>query len=75
MSSKKDMLYESVGNYTKFKVVEMLIDKHKDSKLDNLNAIEQIADDVCNVLTVCGMKYYSELNDRFSVKGDSDETK
>ena len=74
MSSKKDMLYESVGNYTKYKVVEMLIDKHKDSKLDSLNAIEQIADDVCNVLTACGMKYYSELNDRFSVKGDDGET-
>ena len=75
MSSKKDMLYESVGNYTKYKVVEMLIEKHKDSKLDNLNVIEQIADDICNVLTVCGMKYYSELNDRFSVKGDDNETK
>ena len=65
MSSKKDMLYESVGNYTKFKVVEMLIDKHKDSKLDNLNAIEQIADDVCNVLTVCGLKFYNELKGEF----------
>ena len=73
MSSKKDMLYESVGNYTKYKVVEMLIEKHKDSKLDNLNAIEQVAEDVCNVLTVCGMKFYGELNDRFSVKGDDSE--
>ena len=70
MSSKKEMLYESVGNYTKYKVVEMLVDKHKDSKLDNLNAIEQIADDVCNVLTVCGMKYYSELKNNF--EGDKD---
>ena len=25
-----DNLYESVGNYTKFKLVEMLIDKYKD---------------------------------------------
>ena len=73
MSSKKDMLYKSVENYTKFKVVEMLIDKHKNSKLDNLNIIEQVADDVCTVLTVCGMKYYSELNDRFSVKGDKND--
>ena len=60
-----DKLYKSVENYTKYKVIEMLIDKHKDSKLDNLNAIEQIADDVCNVLTVCGMKYYSELEEDF----------
>ena len=72
MSSKKDMLYKSVENYTKFKVVEMLIDKHKDSFKD-LNHIEQVADDVCTVLTVCGMKYYSELNDRFSVKGDKND--
>ena len=60
-----DRLYESVGNYTKFKLVEMLIDKHKDSKLDSLNAMEQIADDVCNVLTVCGLKYYQELKGEF----------
>ena len=68
-------MLEEIHNYTKFKLVEMLIEKHKDSKLDNLNAIEQIADDVCTVLTMCGMKYYSELNDRFSVKGNDDETK
>ena len=58
-------LYESVGNYTKYKLVEMLIEKHKDSKLDNLNAIEQVADDVCNVLSVCGLKYYNELKGNF----------
>ena len=43
----------------------MLINKHKDSKLDNLNAIEQVADDVCNVLSVCGLKYYQELKGKF----------
>ena len=60
-----DKLYESVGNYTKYKLVEMLIEKHKDSKLDNLNAIEQVADDVCNVLSVCGLKFYQELKGQF----------
>ena len=60
-----DKLYESVGNYTKYKLVEMLINKHKDSKLDNLNAIEQVADDVCNVLSICGLKYYNELKGQF----------
>ena len=75
MEDRDEQLYESVGNYTKYKVVEMLIEKHKDSKLDNLNQIEQIADDVCDVLTVCGLKYYSELNDRFSVKRGTDEEK
>ena len=67
-----DKLYESVGNYTKYKLVEMLIEKHKDSKLDNLNAIEQVADDVCNVLSVCGLKYYNELKGEFiSLSSDS----
>ena len=60
-----DKLYESVGNYTKYKLVEMLIEKHKDSKLDNLNVIEQVADDVCNVLSICGLKYYQELKGKF----------
>ena len=60
-----DKLYESVGNYTKYKLVEMLIDKYKDKKMDNLNQIEQLADDICKVLSICGLKYYSELNKEF----------
>ena len=28
---KKDNVYESVHNYTKFKLVDMLIKKHKDN--------------------------------------------
>ena len=66
MSDKKeDMLYENVGNYTKYKLVEMLIEKHKDKNMNNLNQIEQIADDVLNVLSVCGLKYYQELKGKF----------
>ena len=65
MSSKKDMLYDSVGNYTKYKLVEMLIEKYKDKKMDNLNQIEKLADDVMNVLSVCGLKYYQELKGEF----------
>ena len=61
-----DRLYESVGNYTKYKLVEMLIDKHLDKKLKSMNAIEQLADDVMNVLTVCGMKYYQEMKGKFN---------
>ena len=63
--SDNDRLYESVGNYTKYKLVEMLIEKHKDKKMDNLNQIEQLADDVMNVLSVCGMKYYQQLKGKF----------
>ena len=58
-------LYESVGNYTKYKLVSMLIDKYKDKKMDNMNQIEQLADDVMNVLSVCGLKYYQELKGKF----------
>ena len=60
-----DRLYESVGNYTKYKLVEMLIEKYKDKKMDNLNQIEQLADDVMNTLSVCGLKYYQELKGEF----------
>ena len=59
-------LYESVNNYTKYKLVEMLIEKHKDKKMNNLNQMEQLADDVMNVLTVCGLKYYQELKGKFN---------
>ena len=63
-------LYESVGNYTKYKLVEMLIEKYKDKKMDNLNQIEQLADDVMDTLSICGLKYYQELKGEFK-----DETK
>ena len=63
-----DKLYESVGNYTKYKLVEMLIDKHLDKKLKSMNAIEQLADDVINTLSVCGFKYYQELKQEFDEK-------
>tara|TARA_Y100000593_G_scaffold73231_1_gene134527 strand:- start:38 stop:241 length:204 start_codon:yes stop_codon:yes gene_type:complete len=63
-----DELYEKVNQYTKYKLVEMLIEKHKDKKLDNLNAIDQLADDVLGILSLCGMKYYQELNDDFNGK-------
>ena len=63
-----DRLYESVGNYTKYKLVSMLIDKYKDKKMDNLNQIEQLADDVINTLSVCGLKYYQELKQEFDEK-------
>ncbi len=66
----KDKIYESIANYTKFKVVEMLIEKHLNSKLDNINKVEEIADDILNVLSICGMKYYGELKQNF---GDEDE--
>ena len=65
---RNDKLYESVGNYTKYKLVEMLIEKHLDKKLKTMNAIEQLADDVINTLSVCGLKYYQELKQEFDEK-------
>ena len=62
---KKDNVYESVHNYTKFKLVEMLINKHKSKKLDNLNQIEDLAEDILDILTISGLKFYSELRGKF----------
>ena len=57
MSSK---FFEKVNNYTKYKLTEMLIEKHKGKKLDNLNAIEDLSEDVLDVLTLCGLKFYGD---------------
>tara|TARA_B100000683_G_C12248128_1_gene456248 strand:+ start:37 stop:237 length:201 start_codon:yes stop_codon:yes gene_type:complete len=65
MSDKK--LYKNVHNYTKFKLVEMLINRLNDgrTKVDDMNSIEELADDVLKVLAVAGMKYYQELKGDF----------
>ena len=65
MSDKK--LYNDVHNYTKFKLVEMLINRLNDgrTKVDDMNSIEELADDVLKVLAVAGMKYYKELKGDF----------
>ena len=61
--NKQDKFYEEVHNYTKYKLVEMLIDRFNDgkTKLDDLNSIEDLADDVLEILAICGLKYYSKL--------------
>ena len=63
----EDNLYESVHNYTKFKLVEMLLNRLNDgrTKLDDLNSIEDLADDVLKTLAICGLKYHNELKDNF----------
>ncbi len=63
-----EQLFNSVQNYTKFKLVEMLINKHKGKKIESLNAIEQMADDVLTTLAVCGLKYHNELKGEFDDK-------
>ena len=63
----EDRIYEDVHNYTKYKLVEMLINRFQEDKikLDNLNAIEDLADDVLKVLSIAGLKYYNELKGNF----------
>ena len=67
----KDKVYEDVHNYTKYKLVEMLIKRLNDgrTKLDDLNSIENLADEVLQTLAICGMKYYQQLNNKFN-KGE-----
>ena len=66
--NSQNKFYEEVHNYTKFKLVEMLIERfnNKKLKLDNLNSIEDLADDVLEILSLCGLKFYSQM------KGNSD---
>ena len=65
--NKEDRIYEDVHNYTKFKLVEMLIDRFQEDriKLDNLNAIEDLADDVLKTLAIAGLKFHNELRGNF----------
>ena len=65
--NKEDRMYEDVHNYTKYKLVEMLINRLQEDKikLDNLNSIEDLADDVLKTLTIAGLKYHNELRGNF----------
>ena len=62
---ENEKVFKEVNNYTKYKLVQMLIEKYKDKKIDNINLIEQLSDDILKVLAVAGMKYYSELRREF----------
>ena len=65
--SEDKQLFESVHNYTKFKLVEMLINRLNDgrTKVDDMNSIENLADDVLKVLTIAGLKFHQELRGEF----------
>ena len=60
----EEQIFKDVHNYTKYKLIEMLINKHQ-SKLTDINHIEQVADDVLDVLAICGLKYEGELKKEF----------
>ena len=65
--SEDKQLYDSVHNYTKFKLVEMLINRLNDgrTKIDDMNSIEDLANEVLQTLAIAGMKYYQELREEF----------
>ena len=65
---REDRIYEDVHNYTKYKLVEMLINRLQEDKikLDNLNSIEDLADDVLKTLAIAGLKFHNELNGKFN---------
>ena len=62
-----EKLYTDVHNYTKFKLVEMLINRLNDgrTKVDDMNSIEELADEVLQTLAISGMKFYQELRGEF----------
>ena len=52
---------EQIHNYTKYKVVEVLINKHNDGNtLSNLKEVEDVAQDILDMLGLVGAKYYAE---------------
>ena len=60
----EEQVFKDVHNYTKYKLIEMLINKHQ-SKFKNLNDMEQVVDNVMDVLGLCGMKYHNDLKEEF----------
>ena len=65
--SEDKQLFESVHNYTRYKLIQMLINRLSDgkTKLDDMNSMESLADDILRVLSIAGIKYYSELKREF----------
>ena len=51
---------EEIHNYTKYKVVELLIKKHQDGiTLKNFEEIEDLSDDILNILGLVGSQFYA----------------
>jgi hypothetical protein len=52
---------EEIHRYTKFKVVEVLINKHKEGNtLSDLDEVEDVAQDIVDMLGLVGAKYYAK---------------
>ena len=56
-----DHQLEQIHNYTKYKVVEVLINKHKEGNtLSDLDEVEDVAQDIVDMLGLVGAKYYAK---------------
>ena len=52
---------EQIHNYTRYKVVEVLINKHKEGNtLSDLDEVEEVAQDIVDMLGLVGAKYYAK---------------
>ena len=52
---------EQIHNYTKFKVVEVLINKHQEGNtLSDLDEVEDVAEDILTMLGLVGARYYAK---------------
>ena len=52
---------EEIHRYTKYKVVEVLINKHNDGNtLSDLSEVEDVAQDIVDMLGLVGAKYYAK---------------
>ena len=50
-----------IHDYTKFKVVELLIKKHQDGiTLKNFEEIENLSDDILSILGLVGAQFYAK---------------
>ena len=53
--------FEQIHNYTKFKVVELLVDKHNDGvTLKSFKEIENLTEEILFILGTVGEKFYNE---------------
>jgi len=52
---------EKIHNYTRYKVVEVLINKHQEGNtLSSLKEVEDIAQDIIDMLGLVGAKFYAK---------------
>ena len=52
---------ERIHNYTRYKVVEVLINKHQEGNtLSSLKEVEDIAQDIIDMLGLVGAKFYAK---------------